>query len=136
GLGPGLRLYKSPHGIVIVVYAGLYFLAMFFVAEDSLAYKYCAATPEGIKVFDDRVKDPAYGIQAEPCTLDQIVEIRRIKNPGLGPQRVQVEDARTFAFFEPVTGNPRIWYHKTPAGEYEFFDRMGNDPETGAPLQV
>jgi hypothetical protein len=136
GLGPGLRLYKSVHGIIIVVYVGIYFLAMFFVARDSLAYKYCAATPEGIKVFDDRVKDPVYGVQAEPCTLDQTVEIRRIKNPILGPQRVQVGDARSFAFFEPVTGHPRIWYHKTSAGEYEFFDRMGNDPETGVPLQI
>jgi hypothetical protein len=136
GLGPGLRLYKSIHGMIIVAYVGVYFLAMFFVARDSLAYKYCATTPEGISVFDDAVKDPVYGIQAKPCTLDQTVEIRRTKNPGLGPQRVQVGDARTFMFFEPVTGNPRIWYHKTSAGEYEFFDRMGNDPETGVPLQI
>jgi hypothetical protein len=135
GLGPGLRLYKSIHGIIIVVYVGLYFLAMFFVARDSLAYKYCAATPEGIKVFDDRVKDPVYGIQAEPCTLDQTVEIRRTQNPSLGPQRVQVDDARTFMFFEPVTGHARIWYHKSSTGEFEFFDRMGNDPETGEPLK-
>ena len=136
GLGPGLRLYKSVHGMIIVAYVGVYFLAMFFVARDSLAYKFCAATPEGIKVFDDRVKDPVYGIQTEPCTLDQTVEIRRIKNPILGPQRVQIGDARTFMFFEPVTGHARIWYHKTSAGEYEFFDRMGNDPETGVPLQI
>jgi hypothetical protein len=136
GLGPGLRLYKSIHGMIIVAYVGVYFLAMFFVARDSLAYKFCATTPEGISVFDDSVKDPIYGIQAKPCTLDQTVEIRRIKNPGLGPQRVQVVDAKTFMFFEPITGNPRIWYHKTSAGEYEFFDRMGNDPETGVPLQI
>ncbi len=136
GLGPGLRLYKSVHGMIIVAYVGVYFLAMFFVARDSLAYKFCAATPEGIKVFDDRVKDPVYGIQTEPCTLDQTVEIRRIKNPILGPQRVQIGDARTFAFFEPVTGHPRIWYHKTTTGEFEFFDRNGSDPETGVPLQI
>jgi hypothetical protein len=122
--------------MIIVAYVGVYFLAMFFVARDSLAYKFCATTPEGIIVFDDSVKDPIYGIQAKPCTLDQTVEIRRIKNPGLGPQRVQVVDAKTFMFFEPITGNPRIWYHKTSAGEYEFFDRMGNDPETGVPLQI
>ena len=135
GLGPGLRLYKSIYGMIIVAYVGVYFLAMFFVARDSLAYKYCATTPEGIKIFDDHVKDPVYGIQTEPCTLDQTVEIRRIKNPGLGPQRVQVGDARTFPFFEPVTGNARIWYHKDSTGKYVFFDRAGNDPETGEPLK-
>jgi len=136
GLANPLRLYKSIYGIIIVVYVGVFFLAMFFVSRDSLAYKYCAATPEGIKFFDDRVKDPVYGVQAEPCTLDQIVEMRRTVHPELGPQRVQVADVRTYAFFEPVTGHPRIWYHKTSAGDYEFFDRMGNDPATGEPLRV
>jgi hypothetical protein len=104
--------------------------------REALAKKYCVRTPEGIKVLDDRVPDPVYGIQAEPCTLDQIVEMRRAVHPELGPQRVQVVDARTFAFFEPVTGHPRIWYHKTSSGDYEFFDRMGNDPATGEPLRV
>jgi hypothetical protein len=136
GLASPLRLYKSSYGIIIVVYVGVFFIAMYFVSRESLAYKYCATTPEGIKAFDDRVKDPVYGIQAEPCTLDQIVEMRRTVHPELGPQRVQVSDARTFAFFEPATGHPRIWYHKSSAGEYEFFDRMGNDPATGEPLRV
>jgi hypothetical protein len=135
GLRPGLRLYKSIHGMIIVAYVGLYFLATYFVSRDSLAYKYCAVTPEGIKVFDDRVKDPVYGIQTEPCTFQQIVEIRRIKNPGLGPQRISVSDARIFAFFDPVTHNPRVWYHKRTDGTYEFFDRAGFDPETSAPLR-
>lgn len=135
GLGPGLRLYRSPHGMIIVAYVGLFFLAKFYVSRDSLAYKYCAVTPEGIKVFDERVKDPVYGIQAEPCSFQQIVEIRRAKNPGLGPQRIMVGDARTFAFFDPVTHNPRVWYYKSPDGNYEFFDRGGFDPNTDAPLR-
>lgn len=135
GLGPSLRLYKSVHGMIIVAYVGLYFLAVYFVSRDSLAYKSCVNTPEGIKVFDDRIKDQVYGIQAEPCTFQQIVDIRRSKNPRLGPQRLSVTDARTFAFFDPVTHNPRVWYYKSPGGEYEFFDREGFDPESGAPLK-
>jgi hypothetical protein len=135
GLGPGLRLYKSIHGMIIVTYVGLYFLAMFFVARNSIAYKYCAQTPEGLKVFDDRVKDPVWGIQAEPCTTQQIVDYERTKNPDFGPKRVQVADAHAFPFFDKVTGNPSFWYFKTSAGDYEVFDQMGNDPKTGTPLK-
>lgn len=135
GLGPGLRLYKSIHGMIIVAYVGLYFLAMFFVARNSIAYKYCAQTPEGLKVFDDRVKDPVWGIQAAPCTTQQIADYERTKNPEFGPKRVQVADARTFPFFDRVTGNPSFWYSKTSAGAYEIFDQMGNDPKTGGQLK-
>src|ERR1017187_1041272 len=135
GPGPGLRLYKSIYGVIIVVYVGVFFLAMYFVSRDSLAYKYCAATPEGIKTYDDAVKDPVYGVQAQPCTLDQIVEIRRADHPGMGPQRVQVGDARTFEFFDPITGHPRVWYFKDSNGEYKFFNQTGYDPGTHEPLR-
>src|SRR5580704_6294130 len=41
GLGPSLRLYRSPYGMIIVAYVGLYFVAMFFTSRDALAYKWC-----------------------------------------------------------------------------------------------
>jgi hypothetical protein len=134
-LGPGLRLYKSVHGIIIVVYVGIYFLAMFWVDRHSLADKFCAVTPEGIHVFDDRIKDPVYGVQAEPCTPDQIVAIKRTE-PGviLGPQKIEIADARNYPFFDSVTHAPRIWYSRNPEGVYAFYDRPGYDPVTGAPM--
>jgi hypothetical protein len=50
-----------------------------------------------------------------------------------GPKRVQATDARTFEFYEP-NGHPRVWYHKSPSGKYEFFDRMRYAPNSGEPL--
>jgi hypothetical protein len=135
GVGPGLRLYKSIHGIIIVLYVGVFFLAMYWVSRDSLAYKYCAVTPEGIHVFDDRVKDPVYGIQAEPCSFDQIVALRRAKDgTTVGPQRLAIADPRTYPFFDSVSHTPRVWYSRSPDDSYSFFDRPGFDPVTGAPL--
>lgn len=135
GVGPGLRLYKSIHGIIIVAYVGLYFLALFFVSRGSIAQKNCVKTPEGIKIYDDPTKDPVYGLQTHPCTFEDSVEIERKIHPDLGPQRVQVTDARTFAFFDPVTHKPLIWYYKNSSGEYEFFNQGGYAPETDAPLK-
>ncbi len=137
-LGPGLRLYKSVHGMIIVAYVGLYFLAMFYVARNSIAYKYCAQTPEGLKVFDDQIKDPVWGIQSQPCNTQQIADYERAKHPGgapIGPQKVQVTDARTFPFFDNVTHNPRYWYSKAETGDYRVFDQAGYDPETSVPLR-
>ena len=59
-LGPGLRLYKSVHGMIIVAYVGLYFFAMFYVARNSIAYKYCAQTPEGLKVIKLKILSGAF----------------------------------------------------------------------------
>jgi len=137
-LGPGLRLYKSVHGMIIVAYVGLYFLAMFYVARNSIAYKYCAQTPEGLKVFDDPIKDPVWGIQSQPCNTQQIADYERAKHAGgapIGPQRVQVTDARTFPFFDNVTHNSRYWYSRAETGDYKVFDLAGYDPETSVPLR-
>ena len=50
------------------------------------------------------------------------------------PKRVYPGD--DFIFFDPVTGSPRLWYQRAAAGEYEFFDRAGFDPQTGKALTV
>lgn len=137
GVGPGLRLYKSVHGMIIVAYVGLYFLAMYYVSRNSIAYKYCAQTWEGLKVFDDPVKDSVTGIQALPCSTQQIVDYERAKNPSqlIGPQRIRIADARTFPFFDNVTHNPRYWYSKSGSGEYEVFDQGGYNPGTNVALK-
>ena len=134
GIKPSLELYRSPYGILIVAYVGLFFLAMFYVSKDALAYKYCADTPEGIRTFDGPTKDPVYGIEARPCTYGQIAIIREGKNPGIGPQSIAIEDPSTYPFFDKITGDPRVWYFRSSDGTYQFFDRSGKFPGTGGTL--
>lgn len=123
GVGPSLRLYRNPYGLVIVGYAGLFFIAIYFASLNAYAYKWCAETPEGIKTFDGPGKDPVYGIEAKPCAFEQIVTIRETEKGISGSQRLQIGDVKQFPFFDPITGKPRVWFYKLPEGGYEFYDR-------------
>jgi hypothetical protein len=55
------------------------------------------------------------------------------------PERV---DPSTYSPFDPKTGEPRIWYHRSAGGEwsaggdYEFYNLPGYDPQTGEELLV
>jgi hypothetical protein len=53
--------------------------------------------------------------------------------PLKAPNRVQI--TADTVFFDPVTGNPRLWYWRKDKGEYEFFDGPGFHPQNGQPLQ-
>ncbi len=52
------------------------------------------------------------------------------------PTRVEYRD--DLAFFDPVSGNPAIWFHKLTDGSYDLFDAAGFHPTYGkeAPLQT
>jgi hypothetical protein len=135
GVGPSLRLYRNPYGLIIVGYAGLFFIAMYFASLDAYAYKWCADTPEGIRTFDGAGMDPIYGLQLKPCTFEQIVALRQRQKGFTGPQKVQVENPGRFDFFDAITGKPRVWYHKSSDGEYDLYDRAGKHPGTGEDLR-
>jgi hypothetical protein len=135
GLGPSLRLYRNPYGLIIVAYAGLFYLAMYFASRDSYAYKWCADTPEGIRTFDGPGIDPIYGLPLKPCTFEQIVVIRRGLKGFSGAKRVEIQNPRQFEFIDTITGNPRVWIYKTSDGGYEFYDRPGKHPRTGEDLR-
>jgi hypothetical protein len=128
-LRPSLRFYRSTHGMIIVAYVGLYFVAMAYASRNAFHYKYCARTPEGIRTSDSPGVDRIYGVQFEPCTVEDIEEIRKAQ-----PKRLTIENPQDFAFFDSVTGEPRVWYYKWPDGTYQFFDRPGKHPGTGADL--
>jgi hypothetical protein len=131
---PSLKLYRNPYGIIIVAYVGLFFLAMYFASLDAYSYKWCADTPEGIRTFDAAGTDPIYGIALKPCSFDQIVTIRRGQRGFTGPQSLSIPDARHFAFFDPITAKPRVWYYQSSEGAYAFYDKPGKFPGTGESL--
>jgi len=130
GVRPSLRLYGSRYGLIIVAYVGVFFIAMYFASRDALFYKFCAQTPEGIETFDSAVVDPIYGIASKPCTVEQIEALRHS-----GPQRVHITDPKEFDFFDPITGQPRVWFYKLPNGTYVFYNHPGKYPGTGDSLR-
>ncbi len=136
GKFPSLRLYSRPSGIIIVCYVALFFFARYFANRHAYYSKWCADTPEGIKVFDTygTGRDPTYGIRLHTCTFAEIVALRRQQVAITAPHQILVRDPEHFAFFDPITGAPRVWYYKTAEGSYRLYSAPGRDSETGAPL--
>ena len=48
----------------------------------------------------------------------------------------RIDDPEKFGFFDPITGNARLWYRLAGNGLYEFYDAPGYHPQTGEPLQI
>jgi len=96
-------------------------------------------TPNGdIELFDAQGFHPRTGEALEPVTRD-IVDQWRAKRkasnvaPASPPKPI---DPKTYAFFDPISGRPRVWYWKSRDGQYEFFDAPGFHPKVGEPLAI
>lgn len=123
-----MALYKDKYGITIVVYIAIYFLAMYGASLEAYEYKFCADTPEGIWTSDSPGKDPVYGVEAKACTQTQRLALRAGTGHLKPPQEVVIKNAQTFEWFDPVTGQPRVWYSTISDHEFRFFDGRGVDP--------
>lgn len=85
-----------------------------------------------VEIFDLMGYHPETGEELTPITKD-IVEIWKEQH-RLAPERIYPDD--NFAFFDPVTGQPRAWHLRSQSGEYEFYNRPGFNPRTGEALIV
>ncbi len=140
-LHPSLRLYTNAYGIVIVVYVAAFFLAMYLSSRSSFfgmttgeTLKWCAETPEGIRVFDSPGVDPIYGVKLERCTPAQIVTLRSRQVGLSGATQLNIGDPSTFEFFDSLSGRPKAWYSRNSDGEFEVYDKPGRHPRTGEQL--
>jgi hypothetical protein len=94
-----------------------------------------------LRLFDLMGFDPQTGDELIPVTKDipakwaeqiakaKIIATRRLKPP-------QPIDPDKYPFFDPVTGEARVWFWRSSDGQYEFFDNEGFHPRTGEPLKV
>lgn len=130
-----LSLYRNVYGIIIVSYVGLFYVAMYYAARNSYYREQCVTTPEGLKSFATLTRDPVYGLETHPCTLAEIVELRRGDAKVVEPQPIVVSDAASYPFFDSVTAKPKVWYYRRPTGGYALFDRPGKYPGTGEELK-
>src|SRR5579862_1835177 len=97
-------------------------------------HKYCADTAEGIAVSDTAGKDAA-GNEFKPCSTEQIEQIRNSSSQPTPPQEIHIANAAKYAWFDSVTGGPRVWYAQDANGHYRFYNAPGVDPTNGHPLQ-
>ena len=80
---------------------------------------------------------PQTGDKLEIVTRDVLNRWRDQQNTPTTPQRApnRMTIAANTVFFDPVSGNPRLWFWRKDKGEYEFFDGPGFEPQNGQQLQ-
>lgn len=87
--------------------------------------------------YDAAGFQPQTGDKLQVITRDILAQWQEKRNnpatPKAAPNRVQI--TKNTIFFDPVTGNPRLWYWRRDKGEYEFFDGPGFHPQNGQPLE-
>src|SRR5215472_5439446 len=127
--------YKNKYGIIIVLYIAVYFLAMYGASFNAYEYKFCADTPEGIWTSDSPGKDPVYGIEAQKCSRTQRLALREGTGHLRPPREVSIADAENYEWFDPVTGQPRVWYSAVSDHGFRFFDGRGVDPHSSQELK-
>lgn len=91
-----------------------------------------------IELYDAKGFHPRSGESLAAVTRD-VVDAWRAKHmsaavaPAKPPQPV---DPKSYAFFDPVSGTPRVWYWKVRDDQYEFFDGPGFHPTAGEALAL
>lgn len=106
----------------------------FFTFSEGEVSKWYADTPEGVVFYDSPGFDPKYGIELKPVTPEMITALER-KKLGQIPDRIDPADIDSIDFFDKATGEKKVWYAKSPDGQYELFSNPGYHPTSGAKLE-
>ena len=129
-----VKSYRKVASLIIIVYISLFFLSMYFLSRDSYfdfynkePLKWYAETPEGIRLFDSNGYDPKYGTKLKPVT-PEIIEKREKQLMNMYPKPITVTSLEEVAFFDSISGKPKIWYYRDTDGSFEFFDGPGFHP--------
>jgi hypothetical protein len=78
---------------------------------------------------------PDTGKELLPITREIVDawKLQKEQDARLAPKHI---DPEKYAFFDPITGKPRVWYWRSANGDYEFYDRSGFHQATGEPLTI
>jgi hypothetical protein len=96
--------------------------------------------PHSIELFDLMGYSPRTGEELVPIT-------RQVADEWTADEQSRLQDARrippkripnpeTTVFFDPITGQPKVWYWRSDQGDWEFYDNKGFHPRNGDQLQV
>lgn len=88
-----------------------------------------------VDIFDLMGFHPETGEELLAVTRD-VVDTWKAQQKATTPREPQRIDPEKYAFFDPISGNARVWYWRGEKGDYEFYDAPGYQPRTGDPLAV
>jgi hypothetical protein len=73
---------------------------------------------------------PDTGVELLPATKE-VAAASQEQSKRRPPKLV---DWKNYELFDPLTGEPRVWYWRSEDGNYEFYDNDGYHPPTGERL--
>jgi hypothetical protein len=87
--------------------------------------------------YDSPGYHPQTGDKLKVATRDVLNDWQNRRKDPTAPVRVpnRVQITTETVFFDPLSGNPKLWYWRRDKGEYEFFDGPGFHPQNGQALQ-
>ncbi len=88
--------------------------------------------PGGEIVLRDSPGFDTTGEERRPATA-QVCRALEAQKRGVRPHLI-TDDPRKVAFFDGVTGQPRVWYYRAADGRIDLFDNEGTDPANGEVL--
>ncbi len=77
--------------------------------------------------------DPDTG-QIRRLLTPEVARIWERMKGGIRAKAIEGDPAQ-IEFFDPVTGNPKIWYDRRPAGQIQLYDAEGFSPQDGSLLK-
>jgi hypothetical protein len=96
---------------------------------------YSRNSSKAIELFDLMGYHPQTGEELAPVTRQVVDEWRSQSSKTVRRAPVRI-DPNTYAFYDPVTGNAKVWYWRGDNDEFEFYDGPGFQPRTGEALEV
>jgi hypothetical protein len=81
-------------------------------------------TKGNVELFDMVGFNPETRQELQPID-PQTAELWKQQQSARTQREPQPIDPEKYVFFDPKTGEPRVWYWRGGAGEYEFFDNPG-----------
>lgn len=134
------RKHRKSASAIGFLYIGVFFLALFFLSKDIYfahsggePLKWYALTPDGVRYYDSPGVDPVSGITLKPVTPEIIPKLKLWEKGALNFQLIDPADA---TWFNPITGDPQLWYYQYPDGTLEFYNKPAHHPITGEPLKA
>lgn len=119
--------YALTFGIMVAYNLSFFFLTHgqnFSVAQGDTLRWYSIRDGK-IQYYDRPGFDAISGAALKPVTASVAPRLIRWDRGGI--KRIEPKEDQ---FFDAITGDPLIWYVKTGAGDYEFFDGPGFHPGT------
>jgi len=100
---------------------------------------YTQSPQSGIELFDLMGFNPRTGEELKPVTrqvADDWTKVRLAQQQDRDRKPARQVNPDTAVFFDPISGQPKVWYWRSNAGVWEFYDNKGFHARSGEELQV